>query len=70
MKILESFKSFKIEVGDNVLIHYWWDDMITPCEIIEKKGYSFLVSHNIEGSKIKNAPDEWVKSNEIIDIKR
>ncbi|CAG7579731.1 MAG: hypothetical protein SLAVMIC_00063 [uncultured marine phage] len=70
MRILESFGSFKINEGDTVLIHYWWDDMITPVKIVEKKGRKFLVSHDIEGSYIKNAPDEWVKTDEIIDIKR
>jgi hypothetical protein len=70
MRLLEGFKTFKINEGDTVLIHYWWDDMITPVKVIEKKGHKFLVSHNIEKSNIKNAPDEWIKSNEIIDHHR
>jgi len=70
MKILESFKSFNANPDDILLIHYWWDDMITPVKVLEKKGRKFLVSHKIEESKIKNAPDEWIKSDEIIDIKR
>lgn len=70
MKILESFNSFKFEEGDIVLTHYWWDDMITPVRIIEKKGRKYLASHDVEGSKIQGAPDEWLKSDEIIDIRR
>lgn len=67
MKILESFKSFSLDEGDKVLIHYWYDGMICPVEIKEKKGRKFLVSHNIEESKIQNAPDEWLKKEDIID---
>lgn len=67
MKILESFKSFSLDEGDKVLTHYWYDGMITPVEIKEKKGRRFLVSHNIEESKIQNAPDEWLKKEDIID---
>ena len=66
MKHLFEFKSF-YKTGDKILIEYWYNDMVTPVEIIEKVGRKFKVSHNIEGSKIKNAPDELVTTNDIID---
>jgi hypothetical protein len=45
--------------------------MITPVKIIEQtSSRSFKVSHNLEQSKIQNAPDEIVKTSEIIDIAR
>ncbi len=55
------------DIGDKVLIEYWYNDMITPVKIIESKRRKYLVSHNIEESKIKNAPDEWVKGTDILD---
>jgi hypothetical protein len=42
--------------------------MITPVKIIEQKGHKLLVTHNNEFSKIKNAPDEFIKKSEIIDV--
>jgi hypothetical protein len=67
MKFLIEFNSFYKE-GDIVLIDYWYNDMLTPVYIIEKISKSkFKVSHNIEQSRIKNAPDEIIKSSDIID---
>ena len=67
MRILESFKRFSIDEGDKVLIHYWYDGMICPVKIVNKSGRKYLVTHNIEESKIQNAPDEWLKKEDIID---
>jgi hypothetical protein len=70
MKFILEYKSFYNE-GDIVLVEYWYNDMITPCKIIEKVSKkSFKVSHNIPQSKIKNAPDEIIKTSDIIDIAR
>lgn len=70
MKFLLEYKSFFNE-GDIVLIEYWYNDMITPCKIIEKVSKrKFKISHNISESKIKNAPDEIIKSSDIIDLYR
>jgi hypothetical protein len=69
MKFIAEFKSFYKE-KDIVLIHYWYNHMITPVRIIEKKGNKFLVSHDVEKSKIKNAPEELISTNDIIDIYR
>lgn len=70
MKFLFEFKSFYKE-GDIVLIEYWYNDMISPCKIIEIiSNRSYKVSHNVKDSKIFNAPDEIIKSSDIIDIKR
>jgi hypothetical protein len=53
-------------VGDIVLIEYWYNFMITEVCIKEIKNNKYVVSHNTENSKIKNAPDEILKSNDII----
>lgn len=67
MKYLCEYKSFNFSEGDVVLIHYWWDNRLTPVKILEKIGRSYKVSHDVDSSKIKNAPDEIVKSSQIID---
>jgi hypothetical protein len=67
MKFILEFKSF-YNVGDVVLIEYWFNDMITPVKIVEKLSkVKYKVSHNISQSEIKNAPDETIKSSDIID---
>lgn len=67
MKFILEFKSF-YNVGDIVLIEYWFNDMITPVKIVEKLSkVKYKVSHNISHSEIKNAPDETIKSSDIID---
>ena len=70
MKFLLEFKSF-YNVDDIVLIEYWYCDIITPVKIVEKLSrVSYKVSHNVPNSKIFNAPDEIIKSSDIIDISR
>ena len=70
MNFLLEFKSF-YNVDDIVLIEYWFSDIITPVKIVEKLSkVSYKVSHNVPNSKIFNAPDEIVKSKDIIDISR
>ena len=70
MRFLLEFKSFYKE-GDIVVIEYWYNDIITPVKIVEKLSkVSYKVSHNVHNSKIFNAPDEIVKSKDIIDISR
>lgn len=70
MKFLLEFKSF-YNVGDTVLVEYWYNDMVTPVKIIEKVSkVSYKVSHNVPNSKIFNAPDEIIKSSDIIDFSR
>lgn len=67
MKFLLEYNSF-FEEGDIILIEYWYNDMITPCKILEKVSKrKFKITHNIPESKIKNAPDEIIKSSDIID---
>ena len=68
MIYLKEFKSF-YNVNDIVLIHYWWNHMVTPVKILEKRGNKYLVSHNNDFSKIKNAPDEFILVSSIIDKK-
>lgn len=65
MKFILEFKSYYKE-GDIVNIKYWYNKMITPVKILEKKGNKYLVSHNIPQSKIQNAPDELLKNSDII----
>jgi len=69
MNFILEFKSF-YKPEDIVLIKYWYNRMVTPVRIIEKKGNRFLVSHDIESSKIRNAPNELIKSSDIISIYR
>lgn len=67
MKFILEFKSF-YNVGDIVLVEYWYNDMITPVEIVEKVSKSsYKITHNIPQSKIQNAPDEIIKSSNILD---
>jgi hypothetical protein len=67
MKFILEFKSFYNE-DDVVLIEYWYNDMLTPVRILEKLSkVSYKVTHDVEGSKIRNAPDEIIKSSDIID---
>ncbi len=65
MKFILEYKSFYKE-GDVVLIKYWYNKMITPVKIIETRKGKYLVSHNIDGSKIQNAPDELIEKTKII----
>lgn len=66
MNYLFEFKSFYRE-GDIILIEYWYNDMITPVKIIEKvSARKYKISHNIEQSKIFNAPDEVINLSDII----
>ena len=70
MDFLVEFKSFYKE-GDIVVIEYWYNDIITPVKIVEKLSkVSYKVSHNVPNSKIFNAPDEIIKSVNIIDFSR
>ena len=67
MKYIKEYNSFNLEPGSKVIIHYWYNNMITPIEIIKKEGRKYLVSHNIDESKIHNAPNEYIKISDIID---
>lgn len=69
MKFLLEFKNYYKE-GDIVLIEYWYNDMIVPVRIVEKLKRGYKVTHNISESKIFNAPDEIIKSSDIIDVYR
>lgn len=65
MKFILEYKNY-FNIGDKVMIEYWYNNMVTPVQIIDKVGKKFLVSHKISESKIQNAPDEKIKSSEII----
>jgi hypothetical protein len=54
--------------GDYILMEYWYNDIITPVKIIEKKGGKYEITHNIEDSSIKNAPNEVITKDRIIDF--
>ena len=67
MKFILEYKAFYKE-GDIILVEYWYNDMIPPVRIIEKVSKSRCkVSHDVEGSVIRNAPDETIKKSEILD---
>lgn len=63
--ILEKRNFYK--KGDLILIEYWYNDMITVCRIVDIIGRKYKVSHDVEGSIIRNAPDEIIKTSEILD---
>jgi hypothetical protein len=65
MKFILEYKNYYKE-GDIVLIEYWYNHMVTQVKILEKLKKGFLVSHNISDSKIQNAPEETIKSSQII----
>jgi hypothetical protein len=65
MKFILEYKKYYKE-GDIILIEYWYNHMVTPVKILEKRKNTFLVSHNISDSKIQNAPDETIKISQII----
>jgi hypothetical protein len=76
MDFILEYKNF-YKPGDIVKIQYWYKiilpnglPLITPVKILEKKGNKFLVSHNISQSKIQNAPDEMIKTSQIISTYR
>lgn len=60
--------STKYKESDLVLTHYWYNGMVTPVRIVRALSKStYEVSHNVSESKIPNAPNEILKSSEIID---
>ena len=63
--ILEKKEFYK--KGDKVSIKYWYRDLITIVEILEVTGRKFKVSHDIPESEIQNAPDELIKTKNIIE---
>lgn len=60
-----NIKTFKVD--DYVSIEYWYNDIITPVKIINKKGRTYDITHNIEESEIQNAPDEQIQKDKIVD---
>lgn len=60
------YKNNTYNIGDIVYIHYWYNYMITPIKIIDKIGNKYLISHNIEQSKIFNAPNEKINKRDIL----
>lgn len=65
--ILDKKRNKVYSTDDIVLVEYWYNNMLTPVKILEKKGRSYDISHNIIDSKIKNAPNETVKNTAIVD---
>jgi len=53
--------------GDLIIIEYWYNGMLTVCKIEDIIGRRYKISHNVESSKIKNAPDEVISTTDIID---
>lgn len=66
MNFLFEFSSY-YKIGDKVLIEYWYDGSITPVLISDIIGRKYKITHNIPESKIFNAPDELIKSSDVID---
>lgn len=55
------------KVGDIVLIEWWYNSMVTPVKITETIGRKYKITHNIQESKIPNAPEETILPSDIID---
>ncbi len=66
MKFILEYNNF-YKIGDIVLIHYWYNNMITPVIIKDITKRKITISHNNDYYEIKNAPDEIIKSKDIID---
>jgi hypothetical protein len=67
MKFLLEFNSF-YKVGDIIILEYWYNDMLVPVKVVEIISKNKLkVTHNIPESKIPNAPDEIIKTSDILD---
>lgn len=66
MKFILEKKDF-YKVGDKIIVEYWYNDMLTICKITEIIGRRYKVTHNIKESDIFNAPDEIIKTSDIID---
>ena len=47
MKFILEYKNY-FNVGDKVMIEYWYNNMVTPVQIIEKVGKKLKVTHNIK----------------------
>ena len=69
MKFILEFTNF-YKKGDVVLIKYWYNQMVTPVKIKSVRKNGYLVSHNINESKIQNAPDELLPFTKIISAYR
>ena len=69
MEFILEYKKF-FNKGDKVLIYYWYNQMVTPVEIVEKVGKKYKVKHSISESNIQNAPDEFIKNSQIISLYR
>jgi hypothetical protein len=66
--IIERKNYYKI--GDVIILEYWYSEMLTVAKIIDIIGNKYVISHNVPDSKIFNAPDEIIKSSDIIDFSR
>jgi len=66
MDHITEYSSF-YKKGDIVVVEYWYNNMLTPVVIVERGRGRYRVSHNTEHSRIRNAPEEWLRSADIID---
>lgn len=56
---------------DIYYIEYWYEDddffLLTPVRVKEKiNNRKYLITHNVKGSYIQNAPDEIVNKNQLL----
>ena len=63
----KKYNTNKFNEGDIVLIEYWYNNLLIPVKITEKKGRKYHISYNIEDNLLKNAPDEVILKADIID---
>ena len=66
--ILDKKKNKVYSPNDVILVEYWYNHTLTPVKVLEKKGHKYLVTHNISDSQIKNAPNELIHKDKVIDF--
>ena len=65
--VLDKKKNKVYTSDDIVVMEYWYNNMLTPVKIVEKRGHSYYITHKITDSKIKNAPEQLIHKSKIID---
>lgn len=73
MRYILEYSKFAYQKDDIVLIEYWYEseytkNIITPVKIVERVNrMKYIISHDVENSLIRNAPNEIILAENIID---
>ena len=66
MDFILEYKSF-YNVDDIVVVEYWYNGMLTPVKITERRVVKLSYHTILNNPKIQNAPDELIALNKILD---